>query len=469
MVKFGKIVLKGIRDREVASRGDIFRRVQGEIKVPLTGLKEIKVGLLAFTEREEDVDKLLTGKAGKILEELGLETSVPPKVRAQRSIICRQVDSYVGGSSDRDLKVEIEKSNNVRVVEVIKFRDYTHVFKVELETTEMAARLKMRGVLAFNVKISPDQIETETYIDVQICFNCYKLDDHPTARCPEARKTVCSECSGAHSFRECPPDAPKRCLNCGGAHRTMAMSCPQKKEIIKRKREEEKREEKEKRPWAKIVEGVAAATVEKKEDHTRKMLEGGGFRAMVMVMDAHAHNMIEPGSYERRLNEVLKMNGVEGIKFPKTSNSDRLVGKAGEGAKEGKTRKKRVRSEEERMEEVIVEDTVEETDEETILDRHLRREESGVMDCDAAGIDMVTTAEIGSNGMKAEVLREECQRGRVKFRIRPTSKWKKEQVDKLLENKRLSLKPFGAVVVSRNVFEKIKNGVAEAPSKKPKK
>ena len=52
-------------------------------------------------------------------------------------------------------------------------------------------------------------------------------------------------------------------LNCGGPHRTMAMSCPKKKEIIKQKRDQAKQNEQEKQDQT--YARVAEKTIEKKD------------------------------------------------------------------------------------------------------------------------------------------------------------------------------------------------------------
>ena len=232
MAKFGKILLKERKGVKRAERSEVFLAVQKELKVPLTGLKPTNAGYVAFTERESDIDKLLTKKANEIIKKLGLETNVPPKVRAQRSVICRQLDPHVGARTADEIKTEINSSNSSLTVEqIIKFRDYTHVFKIEFETTDMAERAAMHGILSFNVKISPAQIEREKHYDILICFNCYKLDAHTQAYCDVPRRDVCSECSGNHNYRDCTSEY-KKCLNCEGPHRTMAMICPVRKRII---------------------------------------------------------------------------------------------------------------------------------------------------------------------------------------------------------------------------------------------
>ena len=51
-------------------------------------------------------------------------------------------------------------------------------------------------------------------------------------------------------------------------------------------------------------------------EETRNLNEGIGYKALIMVMDAHVHNLIQPGSYSNRLNELLNANGLEEINIP---------------------------------------------------------------------------------------------------------------------------------------------------------
>ena len=139
---------------------------------------------------------------------------------------------------------------------------------------------------------------------------------------------VCSECAGNHSFKEC-TSRIKKCLNCHGPHRTMAMACPLKKEIIKRKRreEDEKKETTEERTYAKVAEKAIERVTEKAKliEETRNLNEGIGYKALIMVMDAHVHNLIQPGSYSNRLNELLKANGLEEINITTPPDSNKLL------------------------------------------------------------------------------------------------------------------------------------------------
>ena len=132
MVKFGKVVLKGVRDGAYAERAEVFLRLEKDLKIPLTGLKSIRSGYLAMTETEHDLDKLFSTKATVIFKKLGLQTSVPPKVRAQRSVICRQVDSYVGEHLADELKTEINRCNqSIQAVENNKDNQYHYMLFVK--------------------------------------------------------------------------------------------------------------------------------------------------------------------------------------------------------------------------------------------------------------------------------------------------------------------------------------------------
>ena len=76
-------------------RQRVFEAAQKELRVPLTGLRENRAGYIAFTEREEDIDRMVTGKASKVWEKLGLEIRIPMKARCLSSVICRKIYRYI--------------------------------------------------------------------------------------------------------------------------------------------------------------------------------------------------------------------------------------------------------------------------------------------------------------------------------------------------------------------------------------
>ena len=140
---------------------------------------------------------------------------------------------YVGSRDRKEILEEINRANEgIKGVEVVKFGDHSHVFKLELENFEMATKVLERGLFLFNMRVAPSQMERERFFDVLICFNCYALDSHTSENCPTPGKVVCS---GEHSFRDCKSQT-KKCVNCGGDHHTMAMKCPQKMKLLRRGR-----------------------------------------------------------------------------------------------------------------------------------------------------------------------------------------------------------------------------------------
>ena len=154
-----------------------------ELKVPLTGLKENRNGYTAFTEHDKEIDCLLTEKGKQTLNKIGLNAKLPPNIKAKRSIICRKIDSSVGAYTKDELTTEINRCNiNIKVAEITKFKDYTHIFKIEMQTTEQAQHALQNGLLCYNTKISPSQIEKEDYADLQICLTCYKYESHSTKK-----------------------------------------------------------------------------------------------------------------------------------------------------------------------------------------------------------------------------------------------------------------------------------------------
>ena len=202
------------------------------------------------------VDRILDRKGKDKLASIGLEARLPIKLKAERSIICRKIDSSVGEMTKDQLKTEInQKNRQIEVVEITKFGSYTHLFKKKLQTIEQAQHVLQNGFLCFNTKIASHQLEKEEFTDILICFNCYQLEEHTSANCPNKETIVCSVCTGNHNFKECRSEF-KKCLNCGGPHRTMAMACPKKKEIIRKKRNiaKQKEQNQKEQTYARVAE-----------------------------------------------------------------------------------------------------------------------------------------------------------------------------------------------------------------------
>lgn len=176
----------------------------GKFNVPFTRIFTTNEGFKVICRNENDADKILGNEAKGEIEKIGLQIIVPPETKARRSIILRQLDQIIGSNTPDDIKTEMERENDwLKIEEVIKMKNYTHILKLRLEETSMVEKAKQRGILAYNMAISPSQIEQETYVHIKTCFKCFQMEDHITTDCPYTDLKICSECSETgHTFRE---------------------------------------------------------------------------------------------------------------------------------------------------------------------------------------------------------------------------------------------------------------------------
>lgn len=320
-----RIPLKIRSGKPRPDRGKIFDTFYCKIEVALTKLIDTNQGYIALCQNEQDIDTVLTEKGSKALAEINLEAKIPAQISTQRSIICRKLDPYVGGHTSEDIKNEIERVQTwAKVREVVKFGNYTHVIKITFESTDMAQRA-LDGLRLFNVAITSSQIERETFTNVQMCFVCYRMEQHQTKECPHRNIKVCSECAEeGHRYTEC-KNTTKKCINCNGDHRTMAMSCPMKKQKIKDKKEikAQEKEIKETETYAKIVKETR--TQELEERPVLRISKDTPTEVLICILHAHVVNIGRPGSYASELNEMLERNNLQRMWFPDNPPSGKIL------------------------------------------------------------------------------------------------------------------------------------------------
>lgn len=390
----------------------------------------------------------------------------------------------MGSHTKEEILQEIERCNApLKVAEVIKFGIYTHVFKVEFTTSEMASHTLENGVLLFNVKIAPQQIKREEHIDILMCFKCYKLDHHSTNECPTPDLVICSECSGNHNHRDC-DSILKKCINCKGSHRTMAMACPLKKEIIKRKKElkEETERRKEETTYAKIVQNAVETVKQKeKEEDLGKAIKESGLRAYLMILDAHMQNLIEPGTYNSTLNETLQNNGIQPIKFRDNPDSARLfkcdvlghtlislreIEKQRKAQKSPERKRKASTSSNESSDMESEHNTTKDTQEEEIVDDHIIRigqQETTANDCDVQ-IYVTESATLPKDLTPPEVTKLYNEQ-KLKYTIHANSKFSSENIEYLIRKQKISERKENIRFISQTQFRKIRNGPQKSPTK----
>ncbi|KAF2361470.1 hypothetical protein FHG87_007781 [Trinorchestia longiramus] len=192
-------------------------------------------------------------------------------------------------------------------IEAIKTKDYTHIMKIVTPNTKTAERILREGFNLSYTKISPQQCELEKYTHIQICYKCYKFEDHPTHQCT-AKTQYCSEyASQEHTYQHC-TNTFKKCLNCQGPHRTPAAGCTYRKTIINQKRDD-KQKEKELQThntYAEIAKHAIQQT--NPPQHALTLTNHTHLKLTALIFEAHIAVLDKTQKFGDILSKSLKTN-----------------------------------------------------------------------------------------------------------------------------------------------------------------
>ena len=166
------------------------------------------------------------------------------------------------------------------------------------------------GLLLFNTYILPENTEKDNYTPIRTCFTCYAFENHPTTQCPKKDIKICSVCAETgHMGNEC-NNTIKKCVNCGGGHRILAVSYPIKKEKINQVRNEQ--QTLQNRTENKIQRNSERSS--KRSNITPKteiiLQHDMSLSILTACIIAHLNNIAEPGTFNTRLNYLLKKNNL---------------------------------------------------------------------------------------------------------------------------------------------------------------
>ena len=235
-----RILLRFTNPSAPTDKSAIFQVTFQELNTPLTRLTPTKNGFYANTDDLHAIDTLTSSRAIDTFRKINITPVIPPEQRSKRTIFIRQLDSYAGQHSAEQIKQEIENKNTwIKLTEVIKIKQYTHLIKIICTETSTATKILDNGLQMFNTRITPQQCEREIYTLILTCFKCYKYEDHPTKQCTSTVQ-ICSECAETgHTFEHCTNNY-KRCINCNNNHRTLSAGCQVRKQAIANKEQQEK-------------------------------------------------------------------------------------------------------------------------------------------------------------------------------------------------------------------------------------
>ena len=267
-------------------------------------LVELKSDIFqVWCNTDSDVDLLFSEACVKELKKIHCEPQLPPEVRAKRTVMLRRIDDIIMSKEERDIIAELQEKNDwLRIADIFVFPN-TPTVKLVFTTNEMAVKALSNGVKLFNLSIPPSNIAQKEYINLIACYKCYTIEDHQAATCNKPKEyKICSICAmTGHTFKQCTSNT-KKCINCGGPHSTLAMSCPDRKRIIR----ERKRNSINQKTYS-------AATNPNNSNSLPSPSVGGGaamIKTFMCVTISTMKNAEVPGSFETTLNRLLQANGL---------------------------------------------------------------------------------------------------------------------------------------------------------------
>ncbi|KAF2353098.1 Reverse transcriptase domain, partial [Trinorchestia longiramus] len=303
-----RVQLKFIDPNITVERHKMFETTFGELDTLLIRLTDTRTGFYAVTDEANIIDKLTSNKVIEAFKKLNLKPIIPPDLRACRSVFIRQIDYYIGSKNPEEIKEEIQRIQPwLKVSEVIKIKQYTHLLKIVTADITIAQRILTEGFKMFNTKITARQCEQETYTHILICYKCYKFESHTTHEC-RSTVQVCSECSSPdHLYTQC-NSSIKKCINCNGAHRTLAASCPYRREVQKQKKIDE--EQNEVRGSNETYATIAKEAVieSSKPKHNITLTSNIQIKLMALIIEAHMASLAQQEGFGTILSKSLKMN-----------------------------------------------------------------------------------------------------------------------------------------------------------------
>ena len=316
-------------------RDQVYKTTFSDLQCPLLRLYNAprNNGYIAVTDNMTFMDKLLSRQGQAKLKTLNLRPVLPPDVRAKRTVFLRQLDRHVRIHTEDELLTELRQRNEgLRLTEVGKIRDYTHVIKLICGDVETADKIVKDGLYCYHVRISAGQCKKEEFVPLQTCFRCYAYDDHDTKNCPKTI-TVCSECTGPHRHQDCQSDV-KKCINCSAEgleanHRTLAAQCPIRKRatMTKLQKQTDDIQRQQTATFATIAKEAAKETCKEqiRLDPPRQttptptiinLTDKVQYKMMALILEAHIAALTDQGSFPQILRESLRLNFDIDVQFP---------------------------------------------------------------------------------------------------------------------------------------------------------
>ena len=303
-------------------------RAFGRIGVAVKKVHDAKGAFYAIVN-DENLENVLTQESKDVFRGLGYEVVPPIEYNALKTVVAKNLGYMIVSYTDTEIIESIETLNEWAEVEsVFRIPVTSKMLKVRFKNNQMAQQAMQKGMVILHQYIPPTSIEKEIFVKLVPCRNCYGYDPRDKD-CMQEKKVRCPYCAGEHMQRECTTTEPK-CINCGGQHRTLAAACRIRKEIIKNKskeyRERSKSRKRQQESYATAVRtgatyaSTSATNAATQNPDTTPLTAEETKLIVTTIMSAvvYAQYMeaVEPGSYQKNIDEMYKLNGLPPVKFP---------------------------------------------------------------------------------------------------------------------------------------------------------
>ena len=177
------------------------------------------------------------------------------------------------------------------------------------------------------------------------------------------------------------------------------------------------------------------------------------------MMDAHLHNVIEPGTYSDRVKDTLKANNMPIINFPPIKSSAPLL-KYVQGLE---TRVKKARQSERQESEP---ESEHDTSQEEILERHMDIESLPIRNIKEYDTEIYANKDTFKNtDLSPEYLAIQYKTGNIKVINKEHSKYTPDNIHHLIENMRVYCNKEDINIITPSEYRKIRSTSQRTPDK----
>ena len=192
----------------------------------------------AVLNSSEDYSELRTSEAAEHLKQHNLRL-VHDANAASMNVFVTRVRPFNINLPTEELIDSINNANPFKVSSVFSAKRKGYVqgqllsLKLTMETEKDISTILSEGVIINKLVYPPDLIHGEEAIPYNQCYMCFEFG-HKSKYCTSP-KAYCSQCAGAHNFRDC-KSSYRKCKLCEGSHLAVSFQCPMKIEENKGKK-----------------------------------------------------------------------------------------------------------------------------------------------------------------------------------------------------------------------------------------